>query len=727
MFMATCDSRRSVDGNLQPLLERVTCNLCQELYKDARILPCLHYYCKSCLEDKTRHSSVILCPKCSQTHELRETDIQRLPSVFLAEEPRILHSLAPKKTNSGPVCELCKNPSESKACAYCFHCSKHLCPFCKEAHERLKPYAAHTVFKLNEKMTISEGINFAEAAMKTLSLCTDHEREMKIYCFECSETICRGCQMDQHKRHRCESLNTISENICTELEAKKKLLQENYAKLEETRLNIEKTLLQMKEEGIDAKSFVNRSFDLVLQQFEKYRSNLLKSIENKMKSDSKGLQMEEKDINSTLKRTESLVHFIEGKMGNNEKEELVAVHKMITQQVSEIQKLCHERKQFVENPDWSFTIYKTSCARIIGAIGDSLKCADPIMTMVKGPGAKYAEVNKEATFIVNASQSYEVPCLVLQNVQAEVNSIDDCGSCKTRVDVVKGNLYEVVYTPKVQGQHILKVKINGRAVVGSPFEVLVKRPIQDMNDPILVIGGVKKLGDIAIHRKGTLIATQYEEGAIVSIDKKGNFIKKLLNRAGRPYGIATNRHGEIFVTQTKKCCLQKYDKHLELVETVGCKEGTIGNFKRPGRLALNKRSDVFVCDAKTSRIQVFDADLDYLRWYSISKPTGVTLNSDGDLYTTESGKNTLSKILDSSRLGTMKLRDELSGPQGVYNDEDYIYVTEKEKAQVTVLNHEGDFVTTLGQGILKEPGAIVGDEDGYIYVCDEQLEAIYVF
>ena len=47
--------------------------------------------------------------------------------------------------------------------------------------------------------------------------------------------------------------------------------------------------------------------------------------------------------------------------------------------------------------------------------------------------------------------------------------------------------------------------------------------------------------------------------------------------------------------------------------------------------------------------------------------------------------------------------------------------------QVTVVDHEGEYVSTLGKGVLKEPGGIVGDDNGYLYVCDEKLEAICVF
>ncbi len=702
--------------------------MCKGLYSNPKILRCLHFYCKGCLERKMKEGGgVVICPKCEDKNNFSTVDIDRLPKAFLDGEIKILHSMMSHvvEDKRSVVCELCKHPSLSPALAYCHTCAKYLCYFCEEAHDRLKPYANHIVLKLNDFTLTSDHLDLLEAPVKMI--CPEHDEDTKIYCFDCDHLICRDCVVKDHKDHNYDFVKKISDNFIKELHSKHESLQSNYTFLGKINSKIKERLTQMNSEGLDAINFVNQSFDIVLRQFEKYRSNLLISIQNRMGANKKELTMKQKNTEAVQKNIQQLMTSIQQSVYNTQREKVILSHKKIMQQVSENEKSCLDMSEDIQVHDSSFLVYKTSCARIIGAIGDSLKSADPIMCSVEGVGAGYAQIGKEASFILHVAQSNEAPCQARQNVQVEMTCIDDCSTCSTEVKMINGSTYEVSYQPKVQGQHLLKIRVNERPIVGNPFEVLVKKPIVEMNDPITIIKGVKKLGDLAIYRDGNIIATQYETGAVISTDKKGKHIETLIRGLGTPYGITTNPAGEIFITQNKKCRLLKYNKKLKLIETIGCKEGTLGNFNKPGRLAINNRSEIFVCDVKNSRVQVFEDDLDYIRWFSVSKPTGISVDREGSALVVEQGKNSLCKIFDASMLGRTNIVEQLRNPQGVYVDNEYIYVTEKDIAQVSVFDHQGGMVTSLGQGILKEPGSIVGDADGHLYVCDEGLEAICVF
>ena len=51
------------------LRERLTCAVCMEQFKEPKVLPCLHTYCKKCLEKlvkKQGSEQVITCPECRQ-------------------------------------------------------------------------------------------------------------------------------------------------------------------------------------------------------------------------------------------------------------------------------------------------------------------------------------------------------------------------------------------------------------------------------------------------------------------------------------------------------------------------------------------------------------------------------------------------------------------------------------------------------------------------------------
>lgn len=702
--------------------------MCERLYSDPVILPCLHYYCRSCLLEKARESATTVCPKCHQEHGLSQESIYKLPRGVLDGNSVSLNSIMAQRIlqDCEVACELCTHPSRAQA--YCQHCTKYLCSFCEEAHNRIKIYASHIVFNGTETVSTAETEGpKSPVAAHIKMICPDHDEELKAYCFECDKMICRDCMLTQHKKHTNEFLKKAYDKIHMQMSSHKEALEEWCKRLAEHQSGIDDKIMSLQNEAKETAEFVNKSFDIVLQQFEKYRSNLLQSIRNKTVRDVAELKKLARKMEVARAEAQPLLALVRHNLERASREEMITIHKKMLEQVSAREQHCQECVHSPVPHSEPLNTYRTSCARIIGAIGDSLRCADPIMCSLEGEGAQRSQVDKETSFLLRVNQSNEAPCTAIQNMQVEITALDSCEECDTHVTIVKGDTYQVSYTPKLQGQHILKVRVNERPILGNPFHILVKRPLLDVKEPVLIIRGVKKLHDLALHRNGNLLATQYETGMVLSIDKRGQTMKALMNGVGRPFGIATNQQGWIFLTRNKKCCLQKYSKANILMETTGCREGSLGNFNKPGRMVLNKKGEVFVCDFKNSRVQVFDDDLEYLCWYSIMKPTGVAVDEEGDIYVTENGNNSLCKVFVTSRLGTVTLREGLANPQGVYVDKEYIYITEKDSGQVTVLDHEGDFVTALGQSVLKQPGGIVGDQDGYLYVCDEELEAICVF
>lgn len=60
------------------LEEQVSCPICQELFKDPRLLPCLHTYCKQCLAELVRtaiRKGQISCPECRKIVQVFNTHL----------------------------------------------------------------------------------------------------------------------------------------------------------------------------------------------------------------------------------------------------------------------------------------------------------------------------------------------------------------------------------------------------------------------------------------------------------------------------------------------------------------------------------------------------------------------------------------------------------------------------------------------------------------------------
>lgn len=65
--------------------KELTCAICLSRYETPKVLPCLHTYCKSCLDDlltKSREPDRVICPQCKEEHQLPEDGVEGFRTYF---------------------------------------------------------------------------------------------------------------------------------------------------------------------------------------------------------------------------------------------------------------------------------------------------------------------------------------------------------------------------------------------------------------------------------------------------------------------------------------------------------------------------------------------------------------------------------------------------------------------------------------------------------------------
>ena len=102
-------------------------------------------------------------------------------------------------------------------------------------------------------------------------------------------------------------------------------------------------------------------------------------------------------------------------------------------------------------------------------------------------------------------------------IQAELISLVDPAS-SVQADVVqKGvGLYNITCTLRVRGRHDLTVNMNGKDIVGSPFQVFVKIHPTQLGPPVRTISGANRTWGIALNSKQQLVVAE-RDGKKVSI------------------------------------------------------------------------------------------------------------------------------------------------------------------------------------------------------------------
>jgi len=154
---------------------------------------------------------------------------------------------------------------------------------------------------------------------------------------------------------------------------------------------------------------------------------------------------------------------------------------------------------------------------------------------------------------------------------------------------------------------------------------------------------------------------------------------------------------------------------------------------RPFGVAVDNAGDVYVTNQWAGTLEKFrrDGTLGVRLAQSLNYPCGVAVASDGTIYVVEHLGNRVSRLSpDGSILGTFGLM--LYHPVFVALDRDgNVYVTDFLN-RVVKFSATGDLLSTWGSlgagpGQLNDPGGVVVADDGFVYVADHGNDRIVKF
>ena len=103
--MASASSMPPTDQDLKLLLE---CSICLETFDDPRTLPCLHSFCKKCLENFVdgKRDDELNCPVCRGKFTLNEGKDTTLMEIYLYSITVSIGHVQKADTETNATCSL---------------------------------------------------------------------------------------------------------------------------------------------------------------------------------------------------------------------------------------------------------------------------------------------------------------------------------------------------------------------------------------------------------------------------------------------------------------------------------------------------------------------------------------------------------------------------------------------------------------------------------------------
>lgn len=227
--------------------EQLSCPLCLNRFDDPKVLPCLHTFCRRCLEELMRRerATCLRCPTCKHEVPLsHDTGIDCLPSNFfinnildvvVSHDDDYDNGVLDKHPARRRLCTSCDEGSE--ASSRCQDCNEYLCDNCVRAHQRVRLTKDHFIVRLafDSPKPLPSPSPIQPVSDRPPSYCETHEKEiLRLYCDTCSKAICRECTMVEHIGHSfiylqdaVESAKTVTLKLLADARAGMKAIEES--------------------------------------------------------------------------------------------------------------------------------------------------------------------------------------------------------------------------------------------------------------------------------------------------------------------------------------------------------------------------------------------------------------------------------------------------------------------------------------------------------------------
>ena len=133
--------------------ESLTCPVCCDIFKNPRLLPCLHTFCEECIATFSAKAPPHLCPVCRTPYDLAPS----FPLNFVANDMVEVIKLQRSCSSDESVAKMCDHCEDIEAVMVCLTCGDCLCDLHAQAHAKSKKTASHEVVEMSVMLQRAQG------------------------------------------------------------------------------------------------------------------------------------------------------------------------------------------------------------------------------------------------------------------------------------------------------------------------------------------------------------------------------------------------------------------------------------------------------------------------------------------------------------------------------------------------------------------------------------------
>ena len=750
-----------VDKEWQQIKDEITCSICGDLFTDPKTIPCLHTFCKQCIEksieSNKKMTSIVRCPLCRAP--LPRDDISSVPTNFTIN--RLVEIFGKRKEAGKSLRMTCGNcETGSPAITWCVDCETPLCQQCNDTHKTWKAFKSHNVviaeeFVKNPKLVLSTPEK-PEACM----LKSHNKQPLDLYCRTCSSFICLYCTLKDHPR-KTHDFDFIDDVADEEREKIKQATATLKQLLERVRNGIKR--IEESETEIDIEIEANRKkihgaysevYKLLKQQEEKALEKL-NTIKMSLK---KTLAMQKENRKFMESQLVSCMEFSDDAISANRRRQLLTYKNSIIDRVEDLTKQVEHASI---DPECRADDVKVRCGNPAEFISNCL-CHITTVThlphcSVRGPLAISDPVKVTVTLkdvygfsVVQQSKDLEIRCNkegeFLKNVRIEEKESKGVYHIWYNPNRKEDHLLSVYWRGLVVNDEEVKVPVNIRdyANIKQEMKVIDKYGPNDeqLKSPYLMAKGPNN--ELIVNNDSThqlvIFDEQLQYSHVIGGRGNGNGKFQLIT------GIAVDNKGYVYVADYNLHCIEKLTMNGQFVSQFGSKGTDEGQLSSPLGLVLSQSELLFVCDSRNHRIQVFKNELFSYTFGQYGKepgcfnyPRDLTLNSNEDqLFITDRDNHRVQVFTPSGQFlrifgNFTDIPFKLQSPVGIYYSPDnHLLISSYDNHCVLAFDEDGRFVSAIegtyqGKKRFSYPCGVIMIKNGQIVIASNGAHKLVVF
>ena len=738
---------------LKKVAARLECGICHNQYKDPKLLPCFHVFCKQCLErleQKRDGQSVLQCPNCRRTTALPLQGVSGLQSDFHANHLfEIQDTLAKVKEPQKIECEKCK---KSTATGFCRDCGKFICDKCTKMHQTWEEYSTHQIVTIQSVQ--ANAASFIPPTKKVLYCQKHKEKLLEIYCETCKELICSNCTIRLHQGHQYDVASDTFTKHKQEITDQLEPIKRHLATVNTALPSFDARSKEIQDQRETHQADIHKRIDQLQQALEQRRTELIGQLDQLTQRKLKSLAAQRDQVDLLHTQLTSCLEYVEGSLKTGTQGEILGMKGSLLQQIKQ---LTGDFDPGILAPKEEANILLVGdsdlhrACEIFATVIGNLAC--PEKCYCTGDGIKSAKVGELATFTIHAIDgSDKEGRLPVKGLSTELVSCKANTKVECQVRRVGESKYELQYQPVIRGQHQVHVRIYGKSIKGSPYTVVVMPSLQSLGKPVRIIGNTKSPWGIAINSKGQIVVAEYNGHCISVFTPEGHKIRSFgshgsaQGQLNRPRGVAVDRDDNIIVVDCWNHRVQKFTSEGKFLVKVGTRGSSALQFVCPTGVGINSMNDkVYILEQDNYRIQILNMDLTYSSSFGVrgsgdgqfTNPCDIAFDSINNLYIVDYGNHRIQVFTPDGKFlrkfGTNGSGDgQLNYPYSIAIDRnDTVYVADGNNLRISIFTTQGQFLRSIGRGTadgqLQLPQGVAIDKDGFILVSDYRNNRIQIF